>query len=461
MAACAFEAPYRVSIEGAPKACVGTLKIEFVPITALKKSAQNARTHSKKQVEQIVSSIRRFGWTSPIIVDEHGSVIAGHGRLEAAIRLGFKAVPVITVSNLKGAEKRALALADNKIAANAGWDRAILAKELGDLALLLPECDLNIDITGFEPAEIDAIMGDLADPEHDPADEIPSPGQHAVSKAGDLWELGAHRLLCGDALEPASYERLMGSNLAAMTISDPPYNVKIKSVQGRGKIKHREFSQASGEMSRDQFTDFLSGAMSLAAKHSKNGSAAFWFMDWRHMSEISSAGERVYSELLNLVIWAKTNGGQGSLYRSQHELVFVFKNGDAPHINNVELGKFGRNRSNVWSYAGVNTFRAGRLDDLYAHPTVKPVALIADALRDCSRRGDIVLDAFAGSGTLLIAAERVGRRGFGIEIDASYVDGAIRRWQSFTGKDATLQSTGKTFDEIARSRTSRVRIGRP
>jgi len=274
----------------------------------------------------------------------------------------------------------------------------------------------------------------------------------------DLWKLRDHRLLCGDACDDTALQMLMGADLASMLFADPPYNVRIAATVGRGKIKHREFTSASGEMSSAQFTEFLKRWMTLVARYSDNGSIHYVFMDWRHLGEVLAAGNSVYHELKNTVVWVKTNAGQGSFYRSQHELIFVFKNSNAPHQNNIELGRHGRNRSNVWNYAGVNTFRAGRMDELSVHPTVKPVALVADAMRDCSRRGEIVLDPFIGSGTTILAAERIGRRAYGLEIDPLYVDVSIRRWQAFTGRDAVLESTGQTFDEIAEH--GRARTGR-
>ena len=424
-------------------------QVIMMPLVRLRPNRRNPRTHPKKQIRQLAQSIQELGWTGPILVDERGNILAGHARFEAAKLLGLREVPVIVVSGFSEARKRALALADNQIAERSGWDRSALAAELGELAVLLPECDLNIDITGFEPAEIDALMGDLADPDCDPADDLPSPEQRATSALGDLWELGPHRLFCGNSLIAADVQKLMGADFATMLIADAPYNLKIKSIVGRGKIKHREFAQASGEMSPAQFTDFLRKSMTLAAQHSIDGSIAFWFIDWRHIGEMLAAGKRVYGEPKNLIVWAKSTPGLGTFYRSQHELIFAFKIGDAPHLNNFELGQYGRNRSNLWSYPGIAGFRAGRLEELKAHPTTKPTAMIADALRDCSRRGDIVLDPFTGSGTTILAAERVGRRGFGLEIDPLYVDAAVRRWQIFTKRDAILKSTGQTFDEVA------------
>jgi len=434
-------------------------RITMRNVRNLRASKRNARTHSKKQIRQIADSILRFQWTYPILADETGEIICGHGRWLAALELGLKNVPVIVMSGLSDAEKRALALADNKIAANAGWDRAVLAAELGELATLLPECNLNLEITGFEPAEFDALVADFSDSQQDPADEPTQLALLPVSRKADFWLLGHHRLLCGDARDESNIRALMGRDRAAMVFADPPYNVRVCPIVGRGKIKHREFALAAGEMSPDEFTKFLESSLSLAAQYSRAGSIHYVCMDWRHLGEALAAGKGVYSELKNLVVWAKTNAGQGSFYRSQHELILVFKNGDGPHQNNIELGRHGRSRSNVWSYAGVNSFRAGRLDELAIHPTVKPVALVADAMRDCSRRGDIILDPFMGSGTTILAAERVGRRGYGLEIDPLYVDAAIRRWQDFTKRDAILKATGQTFDEVTAARSS-IKRGR-
>jgi DNA modification methylase len=442
------------TISHASSADAGPPVVQLVRISVLKPSPRNARTHSKKQVRQIAKSIVRFKWTYPILIDEDEFIIAGHGRYLAALELGLKQVPVIVMTGLNDAEKRALALADNKIAANAGWERTILATELGELAVLLPEYKLELDITGFEPAEFDALMSDMIDAEVDPADQLPEIAESPVSRRADLWLLGSHRLFCGDAGTDDDLRALMTHERAAMVFADPPYNLRISSVQGRGRIKHREFASASGEMSPRQFTEFHVKWMALAARYSADGSIHFVCMDWRHLGETLAAGEQAYSELKNLVVWNKSNAGQGSFYRSQHELIFVFKNGDAPHQNNIELGRHGRSRSNIWNYSGVNSFRTGRLDDLTVHPTVKPVALVADAMRDCSRRGDLILDPFMGSGTTILAAERVGRRGYGMEIDPLYVDAAIRRWQDVTKRDAILKSTGQTFDEITAIRTA-------
>ncbi len=430
-----------------------SLHITTMPLRRLRPNPRNPRTHSKKQIRQLADSIKRFGCVAPVGVDERGYIIFGHARVQAAGLAGLREIQVIVISGLSDAEKRALALADNKIASRAGWDPALLAAELGDLAHLLPELDLSIEITGFEAAEVDALMVDLVDPEHDPGDELPEIAQEPVSLRGDFWLLGRHRLYCGDAKQETDLQKLMGRERATMVFADPPYNVSISSVQGRGRIQHREFSEASSELSPQDFIRFLVNGLFLAAKYAVDGSIHFVCMDWRHSAELLIAGKEVYGTPKNIIVWVKTNAGQGTFYRSQHEFIFVFKKGDASHINNFELGQHGRNRSNVWTYAGVNTFRAGRMDDLAMHPTVKPVALVADAMRDCCRRGDIVLDPFMGSGTTIMAAERVGRRAYGLEIDPLYVDVAVRRWQAYTRRDAILKGTGKTFDEVAAVRS--------
>lgn len=428
-------------------------EIRLLPLPTLKRAKKNARTHSKKQIRQVANSIRQFGCIAPIVADEDGRIICGHARREAAEQLGLKEVPVLVLRGLSDAEKRALALADNKIPANAGWDRQLLAEELGELASLLPDCNLTLDITGFAPAEIDGLMTDFSDLDRDSADVPCVMAEQPVSRRGELWQLGQHRVLCGDACDQSDWSALMGSDRASMLIADAPYNVQISKTLGRGKIKHREFAVASGEMSPAEFADFLTRWMRLAVQFSSDGSMHYIFMDWRHLGEMHHAGQAVFGPLQNLVVWSKTNAGQGSFYRSQHELIFLYKNGDAPHLNNVELGRHGRNRSNVWTYAGVNAFRRDRLVDLTIHPTVKPVALIADAIKDCTRRGDLVLDPFLGSGTTLLAAERVGRKAYGLEIDPRYVDAAIRRWQDVTKRDAILAATGQTFDEVTAERS--------
>jgi len=436
---------------------------EMLSPSKLKPAKRNARTHSKAQEEAVANSVLHFGVIKPVVIDKRDRIVAGHAVWRATKKLQLKRIPVIRVWHLSEVELRAYALADNQLATKSAWDLEILSLELGELELALPEIGLDLSTTGFEPAEIDAVFDGLADNPADLSDEPLEPiDGPSVSWAGALFELGRHRLLVGDAREETSYVQLMGGDVAEMGIHDPPYNVKIQgNVGGRGRVKRREFICASGEMTSPEFQAFLESALGLCAKHSLDGAIHYVFIDWRHVADLIAAGADAFDELKNMCVWVKNNAGQGSFYRSEHELVLVFKHGQAPHLNNFGLGAGGRNRSNVWRYAGANTFRAGRMDELKMHPTVKPVAMIADAIRDCSRRGSIVLDAFAGSGTTIIAAEQTGRRAFCMEIDPHYADVSIRRWQAFTKRDAVLETTGQTFDEIAADGRKSGHPGKP
>jgi DNA modification methylase len=379
-------------------------------------------------------------------------VIAGHGRVLACAELGLTEVPTVRLEHLSEAQTRAFMIADNRLTENSEWDERLLAEQLKELSTL--ELDFSLEATGFEMGEIDLrIEGLTPEPERDdPADALPEVQTGpAVTRPGDLWLLGSHRAFCGSALEEGAYTALMQSETAAMVFTDPPYNVRIDgNVSGLGAIHHREFAMASGELSEAEFTAFLSRTCSLLARHSVEGSLHFICMDWRHTGELLAAGREAYTEWKNLCVWTKDNGGMGSLYRSQHELVFVFKHGHAGHRNNVQLGQFGRNRSNVWRYPGANSF-ARQTDEgnlLALHPTVKPVAMVADAILDCTARGEVVLDAFLGSGTSVIAAERVGRRGYGLELDPMYVDTIIRRWQAFSGDEARHAASAQSFNDL-------------
>jgi len=407
---------------------------ETVKLVCIKPNPRNARTHSHRQIKQIVKSIKAFGFTNPVLIDASNLLIAGHGRLEAARNLGLDEVPAIRVGYLSEEQKRALMLADNKIAANAGWDLEILAHELADLSTM--DLAFDIDLTGFEVGEIDLILeaGAVIDPLQAEMSPMPDRTLPPITQPGDVWSLGSHRVMCGDARSREDMAALMGDDRAHAAFCDPPYNVKITGhVSGKGKVKHREFAHASGEMSSVDFEGFLSDALALGAQYSRDGAVWFACMDWRHMGEMLAAGTRAFDAFLNLCVWAKTNGGMGSLYRSQHELVFVFRKGREGHRNNVQLGRFGRNRTNLWTYPGVNTFRPGRMEELIAHPTAKPVAMIRDALMDVTARGEIVLDSFLGAGATLMAAEQIGRFARGMEIDPAYVDVTLRRWRKETG----------------------------
>ncbi|MEP6828421.1 MAG: DNA methyltransferase [Aestuariivirga sp.] len=416
----------------------------------LKPRPNNPRTHSKKQLRQTAASISEFGFLSSVLIDANDMIIAGHARVEAAKLLGLQSVPTCEVTHLTEAQVRAFVIADNKIALNAGWDPKLLTLELREISI---EANFDITITGFSVPEIDNIFGTLESEHED--DEIPAFDQSlpAVSRVGDLWHCGEHSIFCGDATKSDSYSRLLNGNTAQLVCIDPPYNVPVDGhVSGLGGNRHREFPMARGEMSRIQSTNFLKSSFSNLAAHSDDGALQYVFMDWRHMTEILSAGEQAYSEFKNLCVWNKMRGGMGSLYRSQHELVFVFKSGKAPHTNNIELGQHGRNRTNVWNCSGMSSFGKNRAAALALHPTVKPNALIADIILDASERGGIVLDVFGGSGTTLIAAHKCGRHGYIMELDPLYVDTILRRFLRTYNIEAILVETGQTFSEVASAR---------
>jgi DNA modification methylase len=444
------------SPESASAGAERTLELKVVSrdLDSLGPSPRNARTHSKKQIHQIARSIERFGFVVPILIDGESEVIAGHGRLEAARLRGMKEVPTICLEHMDEADKRAYRLADNRLAELAGWDDELRKVEL----TFLFEVDIDLpEIVGFDTPEFDAIVEapSPASQQPDPADAVPEPDASAlpVSRLGDLWLLGEHRLLHGEAKRPECYAALLGTERAQMVFVDVPYNVPVNGhVSGTGK--HTEFVEASGEMSGEEFRTFLKTSFARLAEVCVDGALLMVCIDWRGVEAVLSAGREAFSELKNIICWTKTNGGMGSLWRSQHELIPVFKNGRRPHINNVMLGKHGRYRTNVWTYAGVNTFKRGRDAELDMHPTVKPTALVVDAIKDCSKPNGIILDSFAGSGTTLIAAAKTKRRGYVMELDGRYVDVIVNRWQALFKAEARHAETGLTFAEMARLRSA-------
>ena len=427
------------------------MKAEDISIDSLKPYARNSRVHSRKQLRQIANSIKKFGFVNPILTDDNYQIIAGHGRYEAAKQLGMETVPAIRLSHLSPVEVRAYVIADNRLAEKAGWDRETLRTELQGLIAL----DFEVEITGFEAPEIDFMLDEAREAADESAaeDSVPARAEGpAVARAGDVWVLGKHRLVCGDAQEQRSYELLLAGQKAAFVVADAPYNVRIANfVSGNGRVVHGEFKMASGEMSEHEFIRFLRATFERLKENTTDGSIHMIFMDWRHQLEMMLAGRQVYSELKNVCIWNKSVGGMGSLYRSKHEFVYVWKSGLGEHRNNVELGKHGRNRTNVWDYAGVTGHTAQNREELTLHPTVKPVALVADAIKDVTVANDLVLDPFCGSGTILIAAERTGRRARAIELDPHYVDVAVRRWEAYAGKRAVHEARGITFEECQES----------
>ncbi len=430
--------------------------IELVAIEMLKAPKTALRHHPRKQIEELQSIIRSVGFLVPIVADEDNQVWSGIARLKAAQALGMSSVPVVRFKQLTDAQKRAFRLADNKLPEKGKWDRKQLAIELPELAPLLVAEGFDISITGFSAVEFDHITFDFEQNTPEPSDGFHEGlmTEALVSRQGDVFRLGDHVLACGDARDKELIRRLVGNRLAAMAFLDWPFNVYFRDIVGRGKTKHSEFAMASGEMSSEDYKRFLKDSAAVAAAVSLDSALHFLCIDWRHIDTVMHIGREVYATQVNLAVWVKPNGGQGSFYRSQHELIAVFRVGDETHLNNIELGRHGRSRTNVWQYAGVNGFRAGRMDDLKSHPTPKPVALVIDAMKDCTRRDDTVLDTFCGSGTTLLAAERIGRRAVCVEIEPRFVDLVIRRWQDLTGRDAVHVEEDCTFLELTSRRAA-------
>jgi len=419
-------------------------KVNWQATASIRPFPNNPRIHSRAQIRKIQHSIRQ-GWTNPILVDEANVTLAGHGRLAAAKELGLKEVPTLTLRGLSEAEKRAILIKDNKLAEESAWDFDSLKEHL----VFLDNLGFAVENTGFDTGEVDLIIDGASPQRLDPDDNMSAvPEGPPVTQPGDMWVLREHRLLCGDALVPANFGQLLQGEKAQMVVTDPPFNVKIKGhVRGRSRKRHREFSMASGEMSSSEFQGFLEAWVSEVIAASEDGSIHYIFMDWRHLRELLAVACPLFTEWKNLLVWNKANAGLGAFYRSKHELVLVFKSGSAPHINNFGLGDKGRYRSNVLDYAGANSFGRDRAETFDAHPTVKPCALIADLIRDCSKRNGIILDPFSGSGTTILAAQRTGRQARAMEIDPLYVDLAVRRWQKATGLKACHAKTGLQFGE--------------
>lgn len=430
-------------------------QIEQVPIGQLLNYRNNPRRHPERQIVKLMASITEYGVAMPVLIGPDNVIIAGEAVTEAARRLKLTHIPVIVARGWSPARIQGFRIAHNRIAELATWDVETLAIEIGGI---IEFGEFSPDLIGYETAEIDVIMetaltGDTSQASGDGDDEQVPPPARPVTRAGDMWQLGDHRLLCGSSLEGDNWVRVMEGREAAMVFTDAPYNVKVNGhVRGKGKVRHAEFAMASGEMSSGEFTKFLTDAVRAMAGVTRDGGLLYLCMDWRHLDELSAAGRACDLSQLNLCVWNKSNGGQGGLYRSKYELVSVLKKGTAPHTNNVQMGRYGRYRTNVWDYPGVNSFGANRADDLADHPTVKPTALVADAIRDVTRVGEIVIDGFMGSGTTILAAERTKRVACGIEIEPAYVDVAIRRWEKRTGREATLADTGETFAQVMAAR---------
>jgi DNA modification methylase len=426
------------------------LAIVYREIDKLQPDSKNPRVHSDKQIQQIARSIVAFGFNVPYLVDRDLKLIAGHGRLAACKLLGINTVPTLCLDHLTEQQISAFRIADNRLTETADWDDRLLGEQLKALSEV--KLDFSLEATGFEVGEINAIIEGLTSSvEAEAAEKLPTiTSPVPVTKPGDLWLLGRNRLICGDALVSQSYQRLMDGRLAAAVFTDPPLNdLNDGYVTGFGKVQDGEFAMASGERTEAECTDFLFKTFSNLTLTSAIGSIHYVCIDWRHLKELLAAAERTYTELNNVCVWAKESGGQASFYRSQHELVFVFKSGRTERRNNVQLVR----RTNVWHYPRVNS-RGSKAENLHLllHPTVKPVAMVADAIMDCTARDEIVLDAFLGSGTTLVAAERTGRICYGIELDPAYVDLAVRRWQSYTGKTALHAESMCSFNDLEEPR---------
>ena len=421
------------------------LKIVYLDPKTLAPHPRNSRVHSEEQVDLLAGSIDAFDFIKPVILGPGKQIIAGHGAVRAAVKRGLQSIPTVTLSHLTEEERRAFMIADNRLAELSSFDMEILALELEELSAV--DMSFEPTVLGFEPAEMDVIIEARHKPatESDPADKpVLASEVEQVAQLGDFWLLGRHRLFVGSALDGVSYQALLGTERVQMVISDPPWNVPVMGhVSGMGKIKHDEFVMASGEMTSEEFGRFLRTTMEHLIEFSVSGSMHFLFIDWRGLKTLLTAGE-AYTELKNICCWVKSNGGgMGSLYRSQHELIAVFKSGKDKHKNLVQLGRFGRNRTNVWMMPGMAGFQKGRMEKLAMHPTVKPVGLIADAILDCSQRGDLILDPFGGSGTTALAAERTGRIAALMELDPHYADVTLRRFCDATGIEPVNAFTGQ------------------
>lgn len=417
------------------------LQIQSLPIGSINLPPKNLRKNQQKQVLRLMESVREFGQVAPILVDEDLNLIDGQMLLEALSELDASEINCCIINHLTEDQLRLPRIALNTIQTKAEWDPLELGVELIELDAL----DFDLTITGLEVAELDSLMLMSTEPAEE---DVPEAPDCPVTKPGDLWRLGAHRLYCGNALDEEAYASVLDGKTVQLVFTDPPYNLKIKNnVSGLGKVKHDDFAMGVGEMSADEFSEFLSSALSLCRDHSGKGSVFYVCMDWRQIHNLQRAAQKSGLHHINTCVWDKGNGGMGALYRSRHELVPVFCTDPVPAVNNIQLGKFGRNRTNVWQYPGANSKGSSANDALHLHATPKPIELVADAILDVTKPKAYVLDPFIGSGTTILAAEKTNRIAFGIELEPQFVDVAIVRWQKMTGKKAVHAETGLPFCE--------------
>ena len=425
------------------------LQITWVDPTSLRFPNRCLRRHSARKLKKLARSIDTFGFTLPLLVDENGVALAGAARLTVALDSKFELVPIVRIDHLTEVQKRAYMIAESRLAEEATWDRELLRKEVQDLV----ELGFDLDLTALDALEVDLLLSfDEEEAEGEAGDNIELPDETArpVTRLSDCWHTGDFRMLCADSTHVTSHERALEGRRAQLFIADPPFgNAIANNVSGLGKVKHGNFIAGSGEQSLPEFAQSLiRPVFRHMAANASPGAIAFVFTDWRALPHMMDAALGVFHEQKNLIVWSKTNAGMGTFYRSAHELILAYKVRPGLHINNFGLGEGGRHRSNVWTCPGANTFRKGRMQDLADHPTVKPRKLIADAIRDCSKRGGIVFDPFLGSGTTLVACAMTGRIGCGIELDPRYVDIALRRVSEITGCEPLLD--GKIpFSEVA------------
>ncbi len=422
------------------------LELTYILIADLRPSPRKVRKLDPAHIREVASSISALGFCVPLLVGRDNEIIHGEVRYEAAKQLGLDRLPCVRIGHLSPEEQRVLRLAVNRLAEKGQWDLDALKIEFEELILL----DAPIEIAGFSPAEIDQIViGDGADGlEQGP---LEPDSATAVARVDDIFQLGPHRIVCGDATDPSVLARLLEGDAAArLVLTDEPYNVKVTGNVTRGD--HREFVMASGEMTDAEFLAFNGAWIATVLPYLCDGGILGTYIDWRGLPTVHSAVVNLGLIPLNLIVWAKTNAGMGSLYRSQHELLPLFRKGTAPHVNNVELGKRGRWRSNVWTYPGASSLGSDARRGFKDHPTVKPTAMLEDALLDLTNRGDLVIDPFLGSGSTLIAAEATGRVCRGVELDPLYVDVIIRRYEAATGDPAVLVESGETFQALGARR---------
>ena len=436
-----------------PSATVLTnhMQLNWIALDALKASGRKSRTHSRDQIGKLAESIRSFGFSVPILVD-HDNRISGRPREARGCPSGRPRERSLSLPcrTSPAEQKRAFILAENRLAELAGWDRETLRIELEELTAI--DLDFDLTVIGFAEPEIDAILYSGTEGE-EPGEAIPQLAADPVTRLGDLWLLGEHHLYCGDALQQKALEIVLAGELARTVFTDPPYNASINRHVTKS-AQHPEFVMASGEMGEAEFAQFLNSVAGQITRALAPGGLAYVCMDWRHMLEVLNAAASQSLDVLNLIIWDKTRGGMGSFYRSQHELIFLLRKPGDLHLNRVELGKHGRYRTNVWAYQGVSGAGDAKAQAREMHPTVKPLALVRDAILDSTAGGDLVVDLFSGSGTTLIAAHETRRRCSAIELDPRYVDVGVIRWQDFSGLEARLADTGETFGEVRERRGS-------